>query len=415
MADAAEPAILTAPDAGSAAARARLKAWLIDHGGHRSTALDLLGELGPRLVAAGLPIWRVACFLTDFHPEYVGRQYSWQQGKGPEQIDRLYTPIRSQLYLLNPIRVIHDGAAALRRRLEGPGAVLDFPVLHELAADGVTDYLALPLVFSDGSRQFISFATIRAGGFRPDELAFLDSLMALICLRFEVEHARQIADQMLGVYLGSYAAPRVIGGQIRRERGAAIQAIILAVDMRGFTHLTDTLNADAVFAALSIFYDAVAGPVIAGGGDVVKMIADGILAVFPVADGRAPSEIAAVAAKATRMALASLAMLAPEDLPDGAWPLRAGFALHAGPVTFGNVGSRSRLDFTLIGPAVNEAFRIEALTKETGHPILASAPFAALLAGEVLQSAGHHALKGVTGTREVFALPARPARGAVAA
>ncbi|MCC6918180.1 MAG: adenylate/guanylate cyclase domain-containing protein [Alphaproteobacteria bacterium] len=398
------PASLKAPTPQAAAARQALAAWAANHGGHRVALLDLVTQLGEHLIAAGLPVWRVTCTLSDYHPEVVGRQYNWVRDRGPQQVDRRYTPRISDAYVSSPIRVIRDGAAALRRRLRGPGIQHDFPVLEELATEGASDYVAMALIFSDGTRHFIAFATDRDDGFRDDELAFLESLLPQLCLRIEVEHTRQLADQLVRVYLGSYAAPRVIGGEVRRIRGESIDAIILAVDMRGFTHLTDTLDPDAVFATLSVYYDAVSGPVIEAGGDVVKMIADGILAVFPVphdADADMRASLADKAADAAKQAVASLGALAPEDLPDGAWPLRAGFALHAGEITFGNVGSRARLDFTLIGPAVNEAFRIEALTKEIGKPILLSAPFAALVRDDVT-SLGFHTLKGVREPKEIF-------------
>lgn len=405
------PEILRAPTAAAASARAELTAWAANHGGHRVNPLDLIGEFGDRLVAAGIALWRIACTLGDYHPEVVGRQYNWVRGKGTEQINRQFTPIASDTYALSPIWVIREGAEALRRRLVGPRKLLDFPVLEELAGEGATDYLALPLVFSDGARYFISFASDSKDGFRDDELAYLERLMPQISLRIEIEHSRQLADQVLEVYLGRYAAPRVLSGEVRRVRGAALPAVVLAVDMRGFTHLTDSLDADAVFGMLSVFYDAVADPVLAAGGDVVKMIADGILAVFPIpadADEEARRMVAWAAADAVRDAVAGLAALTPEDLPTGAWPIRAGFALHAGEITFGNVGSRSRLDFTLIGPAVNEAFRIEAMTKLLGRPILLSADFARLLSPESVQSLGFHVLRGVREAKELFGLAPPP-------
>ena len=401
------PDTLRAPTADAARARQALSLWAANHRGHRVPTLELIGELGQRLTDAGVRIWRVSCTLGDYHPEVVGRQYNWVRGQGPVQIDRQYTPRVSATYIDSPIRHIREGAEALRRRLTGPMARLDFPVLEELAGEGATDYVAMVLPFSDGTRQFIAFASDHADGFRDDELAFLESLLPQLCLRIEVEHSRHLTDQLLQIYLGSYAAPRVIGGEIRRVRGDTIQAIILAADMRGFTRMTDSLDADAVFAMLSVFYDAVSGPVIKAGGDVVKMIADGILAVFPIpagADQAARLEVAERAAKAVRKAVSGMAALAPEDLPEGAWPIRAGFALHAGEVTFGNVGSRARLDFTLIGPAVNEAFRIEAMTKALARPILLSAAFADILGASAVTSMGFHVLKGVREPKEIFTL-----------
>ncbi|MFO1237540.1 MAG: adenylate/guanylate cyclase domain-containing protein [Alphaproteobacteria bacterium] len=393
-------------------ARWELAVWLADHGGRRTALADLMGDLGMRLIEADVPVSRIAVALRDYHPEFVGRQYNWRQGRGVEQVDRRYVQVVNEVYAQSPIRVIADGAAALRRRLTGKAAQIDFPVLKELAADGVTDYVALPLLFSDGSRQFVAFASNAEPGFRADQLAYLETLLPQLRQRIEVEYARQLADRVLEVYLGSYAAPRVLGGEVRRVRGQAIRAIVLASDLRGFTHLADSHDADTVFAALSAFYDAVAEPVLGAGGDIVKMIADGILAVFPLpeaADAAADCAIACGALRAVQAAHERLSGLGPQVLPDGVEALRAGFALHAGEVTFGNVGSRARLDFTLIGPAVNEAFRIEAMTKTLGQPILMSAAFAALAGDTAVVPAGVHALRGVREAKELFVPAGAPA------
>jgi adenylate cyclase len=381
----------------------RVSRWAAGHHGVREGLLALVGGFGAELLAAGLAVQRISVSLSDFHPEVVGRQYNWNKAAGPERIDRQYTLRRSDAYLQSPVKVIHDGAEAFRRRLAGPFAQADLPVLQELRDAGATDFVAFALKFTDGTRQYISFASDAPDGFPAAELAFLETLLPQLCLRIEIEHARLVTDQLLTVYLGRTAAPRVLAGEMRRVRGETIEAVILAADMRDFTHLADTLSPDAVFAALSVFYDALAAPTQAAGGDVIKMIADGVLAVFPLpGDPDGQREAAVRAAKAARDAISALAALTPEDLPPGVFPLRAGIALHEGPVTFGNVGSRDRLDFTLIGPAVNEAFRIEALTKTLKRPVLLSSAFARLLGGGTI-SLGQHALKGVGEPAEIFA------------
>lgn len=387
-----------------AAARAGLFQWAAGHGGQRVGPQQIVQDLGDQLTAAGLALLRISVSLLDYRPDYLGRQYIWFAAQTVEAVDRRYTLVRSPDYLTSPIRVIQEGAAALRRRLvDGAGA--EFPVLEELRAAGATDFAAFALNFADGSRQYISFASAAPQGFTSDDLAFLEALLPQLSLRLEVEHAREAMDQLLRTYLGDFAAPRVVSGSFRRVRGETIHAVILACDMRGFTQMTDALDADAVFAALSVYYDAIADPVLKAGGDVVKMIADGVLAVFPAGAALRPTAEAALTA--TREAVAALDALMPEDLPPGAFPLRAGFALHAGEVTFGNVGSRGRLDYTLIGPAVNEAFRIEAKTKELQRSILMSAPFAQWLGGAGLESLGLHELKGVRAPKELFALARR--------
>jgi adenylate cyclase len=400
-------AVLTREQARSVSPEtAALAVWLANHHGTRTGLGEFLAELASRLIALGVPMLRVSITLNDFHPEVVGRSYAWNRVAGTEEVDRRYTPKRNEAYWDSPIRVIHEGATAVRRRLEGDDAVLDFQVTRELKDQGATDYAGMELAFSDGSRQFISFATDRSGGFTTGHLSLLDGLLPFISLRIEIEHARRGTEQLLSTYLGIDAARRVIGGTIRRNTGEAIEAIVLASDLRGFTRLADTLPAQDVIEALGEFFEAVAGPVRRHGGDIVKMVGDGILAIFPLTDRSSEGDVSAAlsAMDAVREALATLETLPPESLPSGVQQLRAGFALHVGPVTFGNVGSKDRLDFTVIGLAVNEAFRLEAMTKALGTPILVSSSFAELANNDGLRSLGFHALRGVRDAKEVFTL-----------
>lgn len=382
-------------------------AWLGEYQGQRLSFMDFAGALATRLREAGVPLARFSMSLNDYHPEVIGRSYFWEKERGLRQLDQAYTPRISDVYQASPIRQIHEGAAAIRRRLETGGDAFDFPILHELKSAGLTDYAAFPLVFSDGTRQFVSFSTDKPGGFEAPELALMESVLPLLAARVEIEHAHAITLQLLRTYLGEDAAARVISGGFRRIMGEEIDAIVFACDMRGFTGLTDALPAAAIIGLLSAYYDAVAAPVREEGGDIVKMIADGILAIFPIAREAkldACCTMAERAVRAVKKAAANLEALTPEALPEGAWPLKAGFALHFGKVTFGNVGSRDRLDFTVIGPAVNEAFRLEALTKQLQRTILVSAPFAALILESEVEPLGPHALKGVREAKEVFAL-----------
>ncbi|MBI1238038.1 MAG: hypothetical protein GC199_01715 [Alphaproteobacteria bacterium] len=387
-------------------AAAPMRRWLVMHEGARTELPTLLEELAARFNQIGVPVSRVSVSLGDFHPEVIGRSFSWSRLAGAEEVDRRFLPKQSNMYLASPIRVVHDGASAVRRRLDVDEALLDFDVTRELKAQGASDYVGFELPFSDGNRHFISFATDKPGGFETAHLALIDELLPFIGLRIEIEHARRATEQLLANYLGREAARRVIAGSIRRQMGEAITAIVLATDLRGFTALADSLAPDAVIDTLSHYYDSVAEPVRLRGGDIVKMVGDGILAIFPLS-GFAPESDQAQsreALSAARDAVAALAALPPSALPDGVEELHAGFALHVGQVMFGNVGSRERLDFTVIGSTVNEAFRLEALTKTIGVPIVTSAGFAALVGGEGLTSAGFHTLRGLREPKEVFAL-----------
>ncbi|NWG46342.1 MAG: adenylate/guanylate cyclase domain-containing protein [Alphaproteobacteria bacterium] len=389
-------------------ARGEVAAWLADHRGTDLPGEAVVGELCDRLVAAGVPLARCIVALDDVHPQVGARGFFWRRGARAE-LELL--PLTSRLspdYQHSPILVIHNGASAIRRRLTDGGVALDFPVLHELRAAGFTDYMAMPLIFSDGQRHFISWTTDAPGGFTVDTLTLLYDLMPLICLRLEIAHGRIKTRTLLETYLGQLAATRILAGRVRRSEGETLRAVLMFADMRGFTLDSGRLTPDDLIRLLNIFYDTIADPILRHGGDVVKLIGDGVLTIFPVEDEADAATLGAIvrhAARAAQEAEARLRAFTAEDLPGPIERLRGGFGLELGSVSFGNVGSASRLDFTVIGPSVNEVVRLESMTKILGVPILASDRFC-LAAPELrARSLGFHALRGVPDLRELHSLP----------
>ncbi len=322
--------------------RSRIASWLADHDGVTSSAGTLIEGLCALLQEHGVPLWRVSLALRDSHPQIAARGVVWYREQGTKEQDVLVNDASGEMYATSPVKVIHDGAAAVRRRLCEETCPMDFPVLHELKAAGGTDYLAMALPFSDGSRHFISWATDSDGGFTADQLEHLVDLMPLIGLRLELDHARLTTRTLLTTYLGPEAAQRVARGTIRRFDYEMINAVILYSDLRGFTVMADTLSPSTVVRVLSDYYETVAEPVRYFGGDIIKMIGDGVLAIFPLA-ADAPREridrTACGAAAAVRRAMSALDAVLIEDLPPHMRTLRAGFSLHAGEVFFGNIGS----------------------------------------------------------------------------
>ena len=376
--------------------------FLADHRGQGLTLEEIVEGLATRALQDGIPLMRVSVSLSDYHPELIGRAYAWNNGQGIEVTDRAYTPKRSETYMGSPIKLIHDGIDGLRRRLEGDEAQLDFAVTRELREQGATDYVGMALAFSDNSRHFVSWTTDKRGGFSTEEITYFDLLLPLLCMRLELAHARRITEQLLKTYLGSDATRRIISGDIRRSLGEDIAAVIFYCDLRGFTRMTDMLTPNQIISVLGEYYDAVGEPVRLHGGDVIKMIGDGMIAIFPTKDGLDVGRAAREALDAALEARQTLEAIPSERLPEGIDRLAAGFALHVGQVTFGNIGSRERLDFTVIGPAVNEVSRIEPLTKVLEHSLLLTADFAKLPHGIKTKSLGFHALRGVRDPREIF-------------
>jgi adenylate cyclase len=397
----------------------RAAQWLIDHEGKVTPVSELLEGFCRQLLEEGLPLFRVTTGLPSMHPLTLTRAFAWQRGQGVTMAERGHDVMQTDEYLKSPIAVIHEGAAAIRRQIELPDTPMDFGILPELKQAGVTDYLVLPMRFTQGpgmGRQpgqnvsFMSFATDRKGGFRPEELSYLIELMPLIALRMELEASRRMTRDLLTTYLGQSAAERVLSGDLRRGRGYEVEAAIWLSDLRGFTQFSDRNETVEVVATLDRYFDAMAGPIQAHGGEVLKFIGDGVLAIFRVEEGNTLEAACRRALTAAENAFAGLHELNQGRAIAGVAPLKVGLGLHVGKVVYGNIGARDRLDFTVIGRAVNEVARLEAQTKAVDRPLIASAAFAEAINGDAaapyhLDSIGFHALRGVREPQELFSMP----------
>jgi adenylate cyclase len=377
--------------------------WLADHGGNTAEAVQFFDALCRRLFDSGIQLLRVACGLPALHPQVFAIGLEWTRGQGMKESVRDHNIVQTRFYLASPVAQIHQGAAAIRRRLDVPDAQLDFPILHDVKALGATDYLVLPLRFTRGRPTFMAWSTDRPGGFSEDELARLHDLMPLISLRLEVEATRRMTRDLLRTYLGRSASELVLGGQVQRGGGRATRAAIWVSDLRGFTAMTGSMSAHDLITVLDDYFDCMAGPVEQMGGEILKFVGDGVLAMF-----NAETDVNDACGRAYRAGLLALERLGDFNQGraiGGGEPLRTGIALHLGEVIFGNVGAKERLDFTVIGAAVNEAVRTEGLCKLIGRPLVATADFAACIDPGVLERVGIHTLRGVHDPKEIWAAP----------
>lgn len=382
-------------------------AFLLTPAAARLDPPGVVAQVAAMLEADGLPLVRVTSGLLAMHPQIFARTFIWERGKGMEDLPRGFEVEQSPFYRASPVRLIHQGAAGFRLRLDGPPRPDDFPVMADLRAVGATDYLIRPLDFVAVRRSFISFATDRPGGFHQGELARLDALVPLIALRFETLMQRQLTDTLLSLYLGRDAARRVATGAVRRGDGQSIRAAILSCDMRGFTRLSDRAPAGEVIRLLDDYLDAVTLAVHRAGGEVLKFMGDGCLAIFPADEGTGLGtegrDACRRALDAATVAMAALDEITPLPAALGPAGLRVGFALNFGDVVYGNIGSTERLDFTVVGPAVNEVARVEALCKVLERPLLATSAFAYELDEPgLLRSLGLHTLRGKLEATEIF-------------
>jgi adenylate cyclase len=274
-------------------------------------------------------------------------------------------------------------------------------VFHELRDEGLTDYVALPMTFCDGKIHGTTWSSDRAGGFDGGHLALIEDLLPAYSLLLEIHHNRRMAISLLDTYVGHRAGERILAGQITRGSGQTVQAAIWFCDLRGFTALSESKGRDDLLDCLNRFFDCMAGPVERHGGDILKFMGDGMLAIFPL-EGEDACGRALEAASDAREAMAVL----NEELRARAeeQPLGFGIALHVGEVMYGNIGTANRLDFTVVGPAVNLTSRLQALCRQLDCSVLISDAFAALCSDE-LRSLGSHRLAGIVRPVEVFTLP----------
>ncbi len=382
-----------------------IAAWLIDEAWRLDGTAALIEALGERFVAGGIPLWRLNYLMTTLHPSLLGSRYLWRRGgTGVETLDAPRAVIESDEYLRSPIPSVVDNRTTLRRRLVGPKAKLDFPLLIEIRDDGGTDYLCVPVEFSDGHINTVSVTSDAAEGFRRHDLDHMYALLPLFARIVEVHAVRRLAADLLDVYVGHDAGRRILKGQIGRGDGQTIRAAIWTCDLRGFTPLADTMAGDTLIAILNDYFDRMVAPIESRGGEVLKFIGDSVLAMFPVLDGRAAAAVCGAALDAALEAAAGMAELNRARRAAEAPVLRFGLGLHLGDVIYGNIGAASRLDFTVIGPAVNLVNRLEHLSRELDRPIIASAAVASCLPGR-LESLGTHELRGVREPHEVFSVP----------
>ncbi len=379
--------------------------WMLYEARELADSRTVVSELGKRLCAEGFPVFRLFVSLRTLHPQVLAIGLAWRRGE-PEatEVPRAHSILESPQYLNSPIRLIFEGAPMVRRRIGAGDGALDFPILADLKVEGVTDYLALPLPFSHGRTNVISIATDRPGGFDADEIDRFAELIRPLSLVLETKETGRIADTLLETYLGRDAGRRVLSGLVKRGDGTTIAAALWYCDLRGFTRMSEAMPRDEVIAMLNDWFGTMAESVHAHGGQVLKFIGDAMLAIFPIADDLDRDRACHTALSAAEAALAGLDQLNEGRAEAGKPPLDMGLALHMGAVMYGNIGAPDRLDFTVIGPAVNLVSRLEGLTAGLGLRLVASTRFASPC-GSRLRSIGRHALRGIAEPEEVFTLP----------
>ena len=388
-----------------------IRDWVANHGRFAGSIGELMRRLGARCAPAGLPLSRISLLIRTLHPMVAAAGYVWHATEGRlEEFTRDHQSQSSEAYLSSPIRLVFEGSSGVRRRLADADCPNDFSILDDLRSEGMTDYIVLPVPFSDGRTYAASFATTVAGGFSDAQIGRLTALMPTLALVVEILTVRTIAQTIASTYIGRSAGRRVLDGAIYRGVNETIDAVIWISDLRGFTVLSDTQAPPVVLGILNDHFERLSDAISAQGGEVLKFMGDSLLAMFPVASlGGAEAAICAALTSA-RAARASMDLRNVERARHRLPPIRFGIGLHRGEVLYGNIGAPDRLDFTVIGPAVNYAARIEQMCRTLDRRVLVSAAIAEQ-AGEQLTSLGFQALRGVREPQEIFALADRPPPG----
>ena len=378
--------------------------WLAGGATSAAGSEDVLAELCQRLLECGLPLWRVAVFVNTPHPDIMGRSFVWQQQTGVKVTAAPFELMQTATYLDSPVVAVYASRQPIRRRIADPGCPDDFPIVRDLRAEGATDYAAFPLLFFDGTVHVATWTTRQPGGFTAKQFADLEAVVAPLARVAEIRALRRTAWNLIDTYVGHQIGEKIFAGKIRRGYVEAIRAAIWLSDMRGFTALSERLPPQELIDLLNRYFGAQVPAILEHGGEVLKFMGDGLLAIFPIGSEADAGAICRRALACAREVEARIAELPPAAENEAT---RFRLALHAGEVMYGNIGGGNRLDFTCIGPAVNLAARLEKVAAKLGETIVASADFAAHVPGEFTRL-GEFPVAGFAAPQIVFGLATAP-------
>ena len=401
---------------------AALADWLADSGLRNLPLEEMVDGFARRLNDMGVPVARIFVGMNTLHPMVRARSLIWDRATGPAtHFEFRHADIDAPILRESPfLPMLRDAVAERRRRVDDPAIVREAPLFEELHVAGMTEWLGRVFPFGELVPQLggpheaehverlllaCSLTTDRPGGYRDADMAMLQQALPVFALAAKAVAMRAIGHGLLAAYLGDDPASRVFAGTVQRGEVQSVEAIVFFTDLRGFTALADTTPGKELIALLDECFECMVAPVVKRGGEVLKFMGDGLLAAF---DGRPATraEACSSALDAATEALALIEALNARRQAEGRRTTGLDLVLHIGTVQYGNVGTAQRLDFTVIGPAVNEASRIEKLCEPLGQNLLISRQFAeaALSCRSRLVSLGRHRLRGVREETELFGL-----------
>lgn len=379
---------------------AKLTDWMINEGRCSGDPVKVVSHFCASLIEAGVPLWRVNIGQRFANPLLIAWGVVWKP-EGTESYDVTHETTLTDSYVGSSFEYILEHKQPLHKSLRQLDTETDHISYLEFAELGGTDYYATLLTYGDGSLHGCTFVTRDKDGFLPQHLEMIEAALPALSCALEPVTMRKSSKGLLRTYLGSGPSEAVWNGTIKRGERTTIEAVVMLSDLRGFTAMSDSKTEAHIFEALNGYFDLVVQSVEENEGDVLKFMGDGILSIFPISDRADRTKQCENAARAALGAMAGLAALNVNRNEAGQPSLDFGVGINVGQVSYGNIGSPGRLDFTVLGGAVNVASRIEGLTKTVGHKILATANVANA-APDVFSPCGPHAIRGLTDPIELF-------------
>jgi adenylate cyclase len=383
--------------------------WLVDAGLDGRSERGLTEGLGLRLNAYGVPVERISMGSEVLDPVLQSRSFIWQRGQEVEKLRHERSLRDSKEWRNTFINWMRENAILKHRTRPGSADAQRFSLLRDLATEGFTDYYARIVPYGKrarigaGNGLMASFATREPSGFSDDHLMTIDTILPAFALAFMAQSKTRMVTRVLSTYLGDRPAQSVLSGQITRGEPQTIEAVVWMSDIAGYSEAADTMRREGLLEYLNVYAEIVADAVYAHGGEVLKFIGDGVLAVFDSNGSASPAEAALNAAMAVQQAVAAARS---QRRAEGKPAAEVIVALHHGEVLFGNFGSSDRLDFTALGPAVNEASRLVSLAKTLEQTVIASSEFRQELdvRKDLLVSLGRYVLRSISGAHHLYAI-----------
>ncbi|MCP4317661.1 MAG: adenylate/guanylate cyclase domain-containing protein [Hyphomicrobiales bacterium] len=369
--------------------------WMIDGARPSADAREIIAGICEGLVDLGVRVDRFILFIYTLHPNLLGSRFRWIKGEGVDVAHAQMGTFSQEIYTSNPLPRVVEEQVNIRRHLEREDCPDDYIIVGELREQGFTDYVAQPLIFTTGETHACTWSSAQEGGFSDRDMDILAQINRPLARLTETYMLRLNAAILLSTYVGRNSGSHILEGKVHRGDGEEITAVILFVDLKNFTQLSNERQGPELVGLLNDTFDHLVPPVAERGGEVLKYMGDGFFAIFPYADEEGIAEMTRAAMDAVVEGGAALA----KDEAGSSVDFRA--ALHCGTFHYGNIGGADRLDFTAIGPPINYTARLLSAATDLGCDRVLSSSLARLVP-ERCKSAGSSVLKGFDGEHTIW-------------